>query len=171
MVVGTVTAVAHWVRDVGEGLLRAYATILFSDSWLIGLFFLAVSFWYPNAGMAGLIGALTGSITARLLSFPNIASGLHVYNSLLVGLALGIVFHLDSYLFVLILMGAILAVFLTVALADVLWRMEHLPVLSLPFVIVAFTCFFAAQAYGNLSVYLSPFIPIEPLFGGVADSL
>lgn len=158
------------LHDIGEGLLRAYATILFSNHWLIGVLFMAASFWYPNAGLAGLIGAIVGTLTARLLSFPNISQGLHIYNSLLVGLALGIVYRLDNYLIVLIIMGAVLAVILTVALTDILWRLEHLPVLSLPFVIVAFTCFFAAQAYGNLSVYLFPSTPIDPLFGGFVDN-
>ena len=158
------------LHDFGEGLLRAYATILFSNNWLIGVLFLGASFWYPNAGLAGLIGAIVGTITARMLSFPNLSEGLHIYNSLLVGLALGIVYRLDNYLIVLIIMGAVLAVILTVALTDVLWRLEHLPVLSLPFVMVAFTCFFAAQAYGNLSVYLFPSTPIDPLFGGFVDN-
>jgi urea transporter len=155
---------------MGEGLLRAYAAILFSSRPVVGLLFLGSSFWFPNAGMAGLIGALTGSITARLLSFPYLSRGLYIYNSLLVGLALGIVYRLDGYLLTLILLGAVLAVFLTVALADMLWRLEHLPVLSLPFVVVAFTCFFAAQAYGNLSVYLFPSAPVEPFVGGWTDA-
>jgi urea transporter len=119
--------------------------------------------------MAGLIAAVIGGITARLLSFPDVSRGLTIYNSLLVGLALGIVFRLDGYLLVLILLGSVLAVFLTVAMADVLWRLDRLPVLSLPFVVVAFTCFFAAQAYGNLSVYLYPAAPIAPFLGPWAD--
>ena len=158
------------LRDMGEGLLRAYAAILFSTSPLVGLLFLVASFCYPNTGIAGLIGALMGNVTARLLSFPTISSGLYIYNSLLVGLALGIVYQLDSYLLVLILLGAILAVFLTAALADLLWRLEHLPVLSLPFVIVAFTCFFAAKAYGNLSAYLLPSVLVEPFINTWVDT-
>lgn len=158
------------LSDMGKGLLRAYAAILFCHSPAVGFLFLIASFWYPNTGMAGLIAALIGNITARLLSFPAIASGLYIYNSLLVGLALGIAYKLDGYLLTLILLGAILAVFLTVALSDLLWRLEHLPVLSFPFVIVAFTCFFAAQAYGNLSVYLSASVLIEPFIGTWTDT-
>jgi urea transporter len=103
------------IKEMSQGLLRAYAAILFSNSSRVGLLFLVASFWYPNTGAAGLIGAVMGNITARLLSFPTISSGLYIYNSLLVGLALGIVYQLDSYLLVLILLGAILAVFLTAA--------------------------------------------------------
>ncbi len=156
-------------RRTVEGLLRAYAAILFCKRPAVGFLFLLATFWFPNAGMAGFIGALTGSLTARLLSFPNVSSGLHIYNSLLVGLALGIVFRLDGYLLALILMGAVLAVLLTVAMTDMLWRIDHLPVLSLPFVIVAFTCFFAAQAYGNLSVYLFPAAPVAPFINDWID--
>jgi len=161
---------AEILQDMGSGLLRAYAAILFSNRQAAGLLFLVATFLFPNAGMAGLTGAVAGGVTARLLSFPRIAGGLHIYNSLLVGLALGIVYRLDGYLLVLILLGAVLAVFLTAALSDLLWRLDHLPVLSLPFVLVALTCFFAAQVYGNLSVYHFPAAPLAPFVGERLDS-
>ncbi len=165
-----VTAVVNAVRETGCGVLKAYAAILFSSQPGIGFIFLLASFWYPNAGMSGLIAAFTGHLAARLLSFPNISNGLYIYNSLLVGLALGVVYQLDVYLLSLILLGAVFAVFLTVALVDILWRLGHLPVLSLPFVMTALICFFAAQAYGNLSVYLFPMAPIEPFINTWLDA-
>lgn len=151
-------------------LLRAYAAILFSDQPMVGALFLTATFWYPNAGASGLVGAFVGLLTARLLAFPGVERGLYVYNSLLLGLALGIAFRLDPYLIVLILMGAVLAVLLTVASTDILWRLGRLPVLSLPFVIAAFTCFFAAQGYGNLRPYLAPALPIDPFLGELPDA-
>jgi len=158
------------LRQSMNSVLQAYASILFSKHSGVGLLFLCASFWYPNAGMSGLIAALIGLLTARLFSFPHINTGLYIYNSLLVGLALGIVYRLDSYLLTLILLGSIFAVFLTAALVDVLWRLEHLPILSLPFVIVAFSCFFAAQAYGSLSPYLFPFVPSQPFIAPWIDA-
>lgn len=143
------------------GLFRAYASILFAEkAWIGGLFMLA-TFWFPNAGLSGLLAALVGILTARLLSFTHLESGLHVYNSLLVGLALGAYYQLDMYLGMLIILGAVMAVFTTVALADMLWRLDHIPALSLPFVLVALTVTLAANSYGTLSRYLLPMAPHE----------
>ncbi len=157
------------MRCASLGLLRAYASILFSTNpWVGGVFFMATMI-YPNAGISGLLAAITGLVAAQLLRFPNIESGLHTYNSLLVGLSLGIVYHLDGYLLTLIVLGSFLAVFLTVALADILWRLEHLPALSLPFVVVALTTAFAAQSYGTLSRYMAASAPVDVLITPAVD--
>jgi len=146
------------------GLLRAYGAILFAEKpWIGGLFLLA-TFWFPNAGLSGLLAAVVAMVTARMLRFPHLESGLHVYNSLLVGLSLGAYYQLDLYLAVLIVLGAIMAVFATVALVDMLWRLDHLPVLSLPFVLVALTTTLAAHSYGTLSRYLLPVMPHGVVF-------
>lgn len=137
-----------------QGLFRAYATILFLNKPLAGLIILLSSLFFPNLGLAGFIAAITGLATARALQFPDISSGMHIYNSLLVGLSLGAFYQLDYYLLLLIILGAILAVFLTVALANLLWTQDRLPVLSLPFVIVAITMAFAARSYESLVYYL-----------------
>ncbi|HEY9051949.1 MAG TPA: urea transporter [Gammaproteobacteria bacterium] len=137
-----------------QGLLRAYATILFLNNPLAGFVILVTSLFFPNLGLAGFIAAVIGLATARALHFPQISSGMHIYNSLLVGLSLGAFYQLDYYLVLLIILGAILAVFLTVALASMLWTQDQLPVLSLPFVIVAMTMAFAARSYESLVYYI-----------------
>ncbi|MEA2080932.1 MAG: urea transporter [Pseudomonadota bacterium] len=137
------------------GLLRAYSSILFVDNPLVGLLFFAATFFYPNVGLAGLLGALVGIGTARLFNFPHLSSGLYVYNSMLVGLSLGAFYQLDIFLVLLIILSAALTVFLVAALLDVLWRLGHLPILSLPFVLMALTAALAAKSYGTLTPYLT----------------
>ena len=139
------------------GVLRAYATILFLNHPLSGLIILLSTLFFPNLGIAGLIGAITGLALSRFLNFPQISSGMHIYNSLLVGLSLGAFYKLDYYLVILVILGSILAVFLTVALAAALWRQDELPVLSLPFVIVAMTMAFSARSYQSLEYYIAPY--------------
>jgi len=73
------------------------------------------------------------------------------------------------YLAVLIVLGAILAVFATVAMADILCRLDRLPALSLPFVMVALTVTLAAQSYGTLSRYLLPQAPRDELISPLVD--
>lgn len=125
--------------------------------------------WFPNTGIAGLLAAIAGTITARVMQFADTHSGLYAYNSLLVGLALGATYKLDGHLIVLVFLAAILTVFVTVAIADALWRFERLPALSLPFVLVAFTVTFAAHGFGSLSQYLTPLAPIDPFLFYPAD--
>lgn len=157
------------LKKTGGGLFRAYGSILFAEKPLVGALFLLATLWFPNTGLAGLLAAVTGMFTAGLLKFRNLESGLHVYNSLLVGLALGAYYQLDMYLGVLVVLGAVLAVFTTVAMADIAWRLGRLPVLSLPFVIVALTVTLATHSYGTLSRYLVPLAPNDSLISPFID--
>jgi len=156
-------------KETTVGLFRAYGSILFAERPLVGGLFIAATFWFPNTGMAGLLAAIAGVVTARLLQFRNLGSGLHIYNSLLVGLSLGAYYQLDIYLGVLIVLGAVLAVFATVAMADVLWRLDRLPALSLPFVMVALMVTLAAHSYGTLSRYLLPMAPRDEYISPLID--
>ncbi|MDQ7017351.1 MAG: urea transporter [Gammaproteobacteria bacterium] len=153
-----------------EGILRAYASILFANRLWVGGLFLLATFWFSNIGLAGLLAVVVGLLSAQLLRFANLSSGLHLYNSLLVGLSLGAVYQLDQYLTLLIVLGAVLAVFLTVAVSDFFWRLGRLPALSLPFVVVALTTAFSAQSYGNLSHYLTPLAPIDTFVNPFFDN-
>jgi urea transporter/murein DD-endopeptidase MepM/ murein hydrolase activator NlpD len=159
----------EWVFPGVKGLFRSYAAILFVPDARVGASFLLATLWFPNTGLAGLMAAITGTITARVLQFADSQSGLYGYNSLLVGLALGATYKLDERLIVLIFLAAILTVFVTVSIADALWRFERLPALSLPFVLVAFSMIFAAQGYGGLSKNLPLLMPINSFFSEVVN--
>ncbi len=159
----------EWLFLDIKGLLRSYAAILFIPDARIGSVFLLASLWFPNTGLAGLMAAVTGAITARVMQFTDAQSSLYTYNSLLVGLALGSTYKLDERLMLLICLAAILTVFVTVAIADALWRFERLPALSSPFVLVAFSMIFAAQGYGGLHENLPYDIPPDSIFNGLAD--
>ncbi len=138
------------------GVLRAYSGILFVDHAAIGFMFLCATFWFPNVGLAGLIAAAIGMAVGYVLQLPYAISGVNVYSSLLVGLSLGAFYELDARLIVLIALSAALTVLLAAALRDVLWRLGRLPVLSVPFVIVALTTALAAANYGGLTPYYEP---------------
>ena len=134
-----------------SALTRAYAAILFVDNPWIGMVFLGATLLYPNIGLAGLFAALIAVFTVKLFEFPGLEKGAYVFNSLLVGLSLGAFYQINLYLIVLIAIGSVLCVFITAALTDALWRKAQLPVLSLPFIIVASIAALAAQHYSSLS--------------------
>ncbi len=118
-------------------IAKAYSAILFLQNPLAGLIVLAVTMFYPNIGLAGLLGALTGYAMTRLWQLPDYAGQVQIFNSLLVGLSLGAFYQLNVYVVGFIILGAILATLVATVLADWLWRLDRLPVLSLPFVVVA----------------------------------
>jgi len=132
-------------------LTRSYAAILFLDTPWMGMVFVATTLIYPNIGLSGLFAALIALLIVTLFEFPGFEKGSHVFNSLLVGLSLGAFYQINLYLIVLIAIGSVLCVFVTAALADSLWRRAQLPVLNLPFIIVASIAALAAQHYSSLS--------------------
>ena len=156
---------ADWLT----ALPRAYATLLFVEHPWAGVLVIAATLWFPNVGIAGLLGAVVGLLTARLFRFPEAGASLQIYNSLLVGLSLGAFYQLNAYLVGLIVLGAVLAVLLTVAIADGLWRLDRLPALSLPFIIVVLFTTPVARRYTSLADYLALAAPQETLFSPWLD--
>ena len=157
-------------RQSVAGLFSAYSGILFVDHPLIGLAYLGATFWFPNVGLAGLIAAVTGMGVGHALRLPHATSGVNVYSSLLVGLSLGAYYELSVRLALLIVLSAALTVLLAAVLRDVLWRLGRLPVLSLPFVVVALTTALAASTYGGLTPYYPPSQLPPPLILDWLDS-
>jgi urea transporter/murein DD-endopeptidase MepM/ murein hydrolase activator NlpD len=158
------------LKQFVAGFLSAYSGILFVDHPFVGLVFLAATFWFPNVGLAGLIGAAVGLTIGFVLRLPYASSGANVYSSLLVGLSLGAYYLLTAHLVLLILLSAALTVLLAAVLRDFLWRLGHLPVLSVPFVLVALTAALAAGTYGGLVPYYAPSQLPPALFVSPVDS-
>lgn len=156
-------------RTIG-GVLSAYSGILFIDHPVIGILFLGGTFWFPNVGIAGLLGAAIGMTVGYILRLPHSTSGVNVYSSLLVGLSLGAYYELSPNLAVLIALSAGLTVLLAAALRDLFWRLGQLPILSVPFVVVALTAALAASTYGGLTPYYPPSQLPPTVVGGWFDS-
>ncbi len=150
-------------KNITKSICSSYAAILFTADSRIGLVFLLVTFWYPNIGTVGLVSALIAVATERLFKFRNLGGDLHIYNSLLVGLGLGATYQLNGNLLLLVFLASVSSVFFSVVLSEWLWRIEKLPALSLPFVLIAFICTFAAQGYVKLNYYVHP-VPSYEVF-------
>ena len=133
---------------------KAYASVLFLQNPIAGLVIMAATLFYPNIGLAGLLGAVSGYAITRIWQFPDYAGQVQIFNSLLVGLSLGAFYQLNAYVIGIIILGAILTSLLATVLADWLWRLDRLPVLSLPFVIVAGIMALVARNYTELSDYM-----------------
>ena len=137
-----------------HNILLAYAQIIFIDRAWAGVVCLLATFWYPNIGIAGMLSVLVSIFASHILRMPNEESGLHVLNALLVGLSLGAFYQLDLQLFIIIVISSLLTLFLTTILTDLFWRLGRVPVMSVSFVLVAFTVAFATKSYAELTPFL-----------------
>ena len=147
---GPLAASRQYLADTA----RAYSALFFLDSPAAGALLLASTFAYPNIGASGLLAALVGLATARLFRFADVRTPVFVLNSLLVGLSLGAFYQLGPHLAVLIVLGALLAVIASAALADMFWRHERLPVLVIPFRLVAAITALVARQLSDLSPFI-----------------
>ena len=164
-----VSARATIRQNLGD-TARAYAAVFFLDSPLAGALLLAATFVYPNTGASGLLAALVGMALARLFRFPGGRNSVYILNSLLVGLSLGAFYPLDWHLAALIVAGAALAVFASAALADLLWRQERLPVLVIPFLLVAAVTALVAREFNGITPFVASSQFAPPWLPGWANA-
>jgi urea transporter len=115
---------------------NSYGQVFFSDHRLFALILLVVTFFDLYAGLMGLLSVLTTNLMGFALGFDKkvIAKGVFGFNSLLVGLGLGIYYQPDLQLILLILMAAILTLLIAVSLQGVIGKYA-LPFLSVPFLL------------------------------------
>ena len=136
-----------------KSLLLSYSQIFFSDKLLFGLLLLLVSFFNLSAGLAGLLAIVISNATAWLMGInrQKIASGQYGFNSLLVGLGLGIYYQFNLVLFLVIFFASLLTFFLTLLFEGWLGKYK-LPFLSLSFLFGIWLVTLSARQFTGLQV-------------------
>ncbi|MBC8486463.1 MAG: urea transporter [Bacteroidetes bacterium] len=139
----------HFINSI----LNSYTQIFFSNSKVFGIILLIVSFFDLNAGISGLIAVLSSNITAYLVGFNrfNIKSGYYGFNSLLVGLGLGIYYQMGMEFLLVLLFASILTLFVTILLEGVIGK-YGLPFLSLSFLFGIWTVTLASREFTALAI-------------------
>jgi urea transporter/murein DD-endopeptidase MepM/ murein hydrolase activator NlpD len=123
-------------KEILIALINSYSSLFFSNNRWMGFILLFISFFNPDAGLAGLVACTISILLARMahLHSENVLSGFLNYNSLLLGLGLGTFYNLNNALWLLILAGSAFTLFLTVGFIGI-FRKYGLPVLSIPFIL------------------------------------
>jgi urea transporter/murein DD-endopeptidase MepM/ murein hydrolase activator NlpD len=134
-------------------ILNSYSLVFFSNNRAFALILVAVTFFDPAAGLSGLIAVLASNLLAYLIGFnrASIKAGYYGFNSLLVGLGLGIFYQPGVAYFALLLFAALLTLFLTVAMEGVIGK-YGLPFLSLSFLIAIWVVSLASRQFSSLEV-------------------
>jgi len=139
-----------WFR---KGFLNSYTQIFFSDNKLFAALLIPVTFIDFYAGLFGLICVLFTNLIGYLIGLDTykIQKGYYGFNSLLVGLGLGIYYEPGVILLILVLLAAIFTLFISVTIEGVIGK-YYLPHLSLPFVFALWLLMLSSREFYALSL-------------------
>ena len=161
------SALDHFLEPVAGVILsipNSYSTILFSDSSLLGLVMLGVTFISPIIGLAGLIGLITAILVSRLMGFNvwESRSGIITFNSLITSLAVGYYYpgallaHSPITFWLFVVISSSFALFLYVGLNYITYTYLKIPSMSLAFSITTLILWFFFVKNGFLSNFPDP---------------
>ncbi len=137
----------------GRGILNSYSQVFFSDSYLFSLLLILVSFADFYAGLCGITAVLVTNCVGFMMGLDRkvVARGLYGFNSLLVGLGLGLYYEPGLVIMMVIVLGSVLTLFISVSLQGVLGK-YGLPYLSVPFIIGAWIVTLATREFSSLGL-------------------
>lgn len=136
-----------------QGFLYSYSQIFFTKSLFLSISLLLISFIDVNVGISGVIATGLSILLARLMGYSKemTASGTYGYNTLLVGMGIGISFKLSLPMLLALFFASALCFFITIAIEGVFYK-YGLPILSIPFIVALITFHFAKKHFYNLGI-------------------
>lgn len=139
----------HFINSI----LNSYSQVFFSNSSKFAVILIIVSFFDLFAGISGLIAVIVSNTVAYLVGFNrfNIKSGYYGFNSLLVGLGLGVFYQPGFEFFALLLFVSLFTLFVTIMLEGVIGK-YGLPYLSISFLIGIWVITLASREFTSLTI-------------------
>jgi urea transporter/murein DD-endopeptidase MepM/ murein hydrolase activator NlpD len=149
-----------------ESLLNSYSMVFFSKDHLFAFILLIVTFFDPVAGICGIASVLVSNLFAWGIGFSrfNISSGFYGFNSLLVGLGLGVHFQMTPEFLILLAFASIFTLFLTILLEGIVSK-SGLPFLTLSFLFAFWMVSLATRHYTELHISERGIYELNELYG------
>lgn len=134
-------------------VINSYAQVFFSHNKTLAILLIVVSFFDIYAGLGGMIAVVVSNLTSYLMGFNrfNIKAGYYGFNSLLVGLGVGLFYQPSVEFFIFLFFVSILTLFITISLEGVIGK-YGLPYLSISFVIGIWIVTLAARQFSSLEI-------------------
>lgn len=126
-------------------LFKGFGQIMLQENAVTGMVFLAgICFGSVSMGVAALLAAITGTLTAIVLKFPseNINKGLYGFSAALTGVAFVLFFNPGVMLWMMVVVGAVLS-----ACIQHFFIRQNIPVFTLPFVMVTWFLVFVLHSF------------------------
>ncbi|MDY0254320.1 MAG: urea transporter [Tenuifilaceae bacterium] len=136
-----------------NSILNSYGQVFFSNKKTFAILLFLTTFVDFYTGLFGLFAISTTNAIAYWLGFDKykISQGFYGFNSLLVGLGLGIYFQPGLLLLLIVFLAAILTLFISVSLEGIIGKYA-LPYLSIPFVISLWAMTLASREFMALGL-------------------
>ena len=141
------------LADAFKGIVNSYGQVFFSKNRILAAILLVVSFFDVYAGMAGVLAVVfTNSFAIAIgLNKQKVSEGLYGFNSLLVGLGVGIYYQPGAEFYLVLFFISLMTLFITVGFEGVLGK-YGLPYLSIPFLFGIWMVMIAAKGYSALDI-------------------
>jgi len=141
------------IKSIFASIINSYSQIFFSEDKVLGVIILFVSFLDFGAGICGILAVVVSNSAALFLGYNRISTkkGLYGFNSLLMGLGVGLNFDICAELFVIVFFAALLTFFITIAMEGVFAKYA-IPYLSLPFLFGIWTIVLATGSFHSIGL-------------------
>ena len=136
----------HW-----QGVRNSYTQVFFSDNKWFALMLFLSTFIDPYAGMSGLLAIVITHCLALWLGLNEnfVRNGSYGYNSLMVGLVLGVYYKFSVIFVVILFMGSLFCLILSVFIG-IIFDKYKVPYLSLPFLFTIWIMLLSSRNYHGL---------------------
>lgn len=148
-----------------KGILNSYSQVFFSEHKLFALILVLVTFVDLVAGFCGLFSVLITISAGMIIGLDKfkISQGIYGFNSLLVGLGLGIYYDLSFSLLFVLFLAAIFTLFLAVSFEGIIGKYA-LPYLSVPFIFSFWLVSLATYQFEALGISQRGIFTLNDLF-------
>jgi len=137
----------------GNGFLNSYSQVFFSNNKTLAILLFLVTFLNPVSGLSGAIAIIIGQILARGFNFSQvlISDGTYTYNSLMVGVGMGVIYDPSMAYLVVLIVFSIITFFLSVWLSH-FFSLKKLPFLSIPFLLAMWLVLLGGDSFSSLQL-------------------
>ena len=160
-----VNNITYYLKTSWAGLLNSYAQVFFSLNQVFAVILMIVSFFDFGAGLSGVIAVVVSQLTAYLFNYSHvyIRDGAYTYNSLAVGIAIGMFYQFNVSFFMVLVVSSVMTFFLTLWFSLHLGR-KGLPFLSAPFLIMLWIVILGTGNFTALELKEKGFLSLELIF-------
>ena len=144
----------HFVKEFLSSFFYSASYIIINKNYWIGFFFFLFLCFYPSKLLLVITAFLTTVIAGRLIKINRYKEieNIFIYNSILTGLLVGHFYQISLLIVVLTIIVSIFTLLLSYALSHFLYHYFNLPLLNLPYTIVAILFYLASSHYTNLLI-------------------
>ena len=143
----------HRSEAAVSAILNSYSQIFFSDNRIFAGLLVMVSFFDLYSGLAGLLSVVVSNALAYFWGYnkSTIQKGLYGFNSLIIGIGLGMMYEPSFLLTTLVVVASVFTLFITVMMQGVLGK-YYLPYLSWPFLLSIWMILLATNYFPSLNL-------------------